>query len=713
MTESAESVQGAPESEQQPGPTEGDAGKSEPAAPASPAGPAEPEGGEEAAEHNEAAEVGIEPIASVAERNNFSQNKIYVGRDFIGSIDGDRGTAVPTVDITPLAEELDKEFIDPPSFSPTVKALEERRLALLVGGGCGNRVTATVALHRTGHKPIVELPGALAASDLVEAVRRACEEEEGVGVLVESVDTETLTSLAGYRLRHLHSVLPVKSAVVFTTRARQHGGIDHELPTIEGVPPDSEEMIEALARRSALGEEERERCLAARALLSQPVGPATAAQLIALVPTTENAEQLATTIGGRSQVLDEWLGERPAASHLAALAAAACLDGLPSSDFDDAVEYLATLLEGEVEPSSEPPRFGAREKLWPAGLAHYRQEQVRTYFGWQETEIVEICPPHTRDGVITYLWCHLGGEFRRPFLQWLLELPTSSNNRLAYVAARAAGVLFARDSLTIERELLRPWALARDAGLRDAAGFALGIPVLIGADPTGARRLVKQWSHSNSEALRAAAIAAYGGPLGIWDPSAAAVSHLWEAGWAGTELQELADGSLAALFAGGRDAALARATAMALLNAVESKAEVLRAYAILPAVVGALTSGRGRSRESLAALLDSESETFADLAALLARAFDSNEGRASAQAAMLGLLKAAAVGRIGRDVVERLIREMKLAASERGRTPQLGSQLKQLLKAEDRKGGQLQDVARSLHETFYEQGKGGKSSEIK
>src|SRR5215217_714096 len=203
MTESAESVQGALESEQQPGPTEGE-GNREPASSAGPAKPADREG---AAEQNEAAEVGIEPTASVAERNAYSQNTITVEGDFIGSIDGDKGAAIPTVDITALASELSEGFVDSPSFSPTVKALEERRLALLVGGGCGHRVTATVALHRTGHRQIVELPGALAAADLVEAVQRVCK-KESVGVLVESVDTETLTSLAGFRLRHLHSVLP-------------------------------------------------------------------------------------------------------------------------------------------------------------------------------------------------------------------------------------------------------------------------------------------------------------------------------------------------------------------------------------------------------------------------------------------------------------------------------------------------------------------------
>lgn len=728
MIESVESAQGASNPQRQSDPTGGDgaaspdreaersaAPEAEGQAPERAAAPEEAE--DEAAERSAAAEVGFEPAASVSERNAFNHNTIVVGGDFIGSLDGEgrkRRSAVPVIDITASVGTLNEEFVESVSFQPTVAAIEQRRMALLVGGGCGNRITAAVALHRTGHRPIVELPGALAVPDLVETIEQACRSKGAAGVLVESVDPETLTSLAGFQLRHLQSVLPPEAAVVFTTRAQRHLAMDPELPAIEGVAPDSEEMVDVLARRSGLGDGDRKRCHEAQALLAQPLGPATVAELVALAPAAKSAADLAATVNGQSPVLEEWLDGSPRAHELAAVATAACLDGLPICDFDTAAESLTALLRGEVEPPSEAPPFETRERLWPAGLVHHRPGQAMTYFGWQETEVVEICPPHRQDAVIAYLWRHLGGRFRRPFLRWLLELPASSNNWLAYAAARAAGVLFACDPLTAERELLRPWALDGSADLRNAAGFALGIPLMIGADPTGARRLVKQWSRSNSNRLRAAAIAAYGGPLGVWDPSTAAASHLWDVAWGRPELQPLADASLASLFAGGREAERSRATTTALLGAVDARIEAQRAYAILPLVFAELTSGGRRARESLEALLEeSERETFASLAALLARAFDDKDGRESARGAMRNVLYATTRGRIGRGVVERLIREMKAAAGERGRLTQLGSQLRQFLKAEDRESDRLRDVARSLDEMFYAQAQGGKSSEIK
>lgn len=722
MTESAEPVQGAPDSERPRPPDDGNGSgpsRSDRApddrgqAPDDPAAP-ENAGGEEAdtQERDRPAEVGVDPLASVIERNAFSQNSITVHGDFIGSAEGDgRRATVTTVDITGVAARLDGDFVEPPSFGPAVEAIESQRMALLFGGGCGNRVTATVALRRTGHEQIVELPGSMAAPDLVEAVQSVCR-REGVGVLVDSVDTETLTALAGFRVRHLHGALPDGAAVVFTTRSPRHVATDRELPAIEGAPPDDEQMVELMAERGALDEDQRERCRAALALLPRPAGPARIAQLIALAPAMADPAELAATVDGQSQALDEWLAERPEARRLAALAAAACLDGLPSADFDEASEYLKILLEGELEPSAEPPRFGPREDLWPAGVARFGVGNAITHFGWQETEIVEICSPHRRDSVIAYLWSRLDGAFRRPFLEWLRELPASSSNRLAFAAARAAGTLFARDPLTIERELLRPWALDGSTGLRSAAGFALGVPVTIGADPTGARRLVAQWSRSNSAPLRAAAIAAYGGPLGIWDPSAAAPSRLWEMADMREDLQVLVDAALSAQFVGGREAGRARATTLALLGAAESRGDVLRAYAVLSMAYAELTGGSARARASLEALLgEAEAETFAGMAALLARAFDDKDGRESAQHALRSVLGATAAGWIGRDVVERLIREMKAGAAERGRLPRLGAQILQLLKAEDRKGGPLRDVARSLHETFYDKQEGGASSE--
>lgn len=708
MTEQDEADQDAPDPEEAPGSSDGDAKDSaeqdESAAPQS-------VGEDDEAPEEEIVEVGFEPVGGVLEGNWYGGNTIVVqDGDFIGSAGEGKRSAVPTADITAMVGELSESFVEPNSFPATVEAIEARHLALLVGAGCGNRATATVALHRTGHEPIVEIPGSLSVPDMVEAVKQVCKTKTA-GVLVDSVDAETLTALAGFRLRHLHSSLPPKAAVVFTTRTQRRIAADPELPTIEGVPPPSRDLVEALAKRDGLDEQQRARCRETLALLPQPISPATAAQLVAQANDAGTAEELAAALAGESQALDEWLDQRPDARSLAALAAVACLDGVPSSDYDEAAIHLAELLEGEIEAPSEPPRFGPRERLWPAGLARYRDEQVATHFGWQETEIVEICPPHQHPAVVGYLWRKLGGEFRRPFLLWLLELPSGSSNRLAYAAARTAGILFACDPVAIEREVLRPWAHAEDPGLRNAAAFALGMPVMIGADPSSARRLVKQWS--GQLALQEAAIAAYGGPLGIWDQSAAAPSHLWEVGWARPELQGLADRSLAALLVGGRAAGRARATTVGLLCArADTRAEAPRAYGILPLALRRLTEGRSIARDSLEGLLDdSERDTFASLAALMADAFRHKDGRDNARLGIQIVLKATKAGRIGRDVVERLIREMKTAASEQGRLPQLGNSLEQLLKVESRKRGPLRDEARSLHETFYDRGQGGRSLE--
>jgi hypothetical protein len=653
---------------------------------------------------------------TVVERNGSFGATIFVRGDFSDPSEG-RGrqsrAAIPIVDITTGVEEMESVFVEPSSFPGTVKVIQEHGLALLVGAECGNRIAATMALRQTGHNPIVELPGALSAADLVRAVDQACSTETA-GVLVDSLDPETLTSLSGFQLRHLRDVIPEKAALMFTARApRTIVTGDHELPTVEGVPPDGEALVSVLGARRALAEEALERAQAARALLPKSLGPAAVTQLVALASEAATAEDLAAAVAGRSQTLDEWLEQQPDAKSVGALAAAAALDGVPSVDYDDAAATLSVLLEGDVEPPSAPPKFSAREHAWPAGVAAFRREQVPTYFGWQEAEIVEICPPHQSDAVLVYLWQRLGGDFRRPFLRWLRELPQASNSHLSYAAAKTAGILFAADPLVIERELLRPWTRDGSDSLRDGAGFALGMPAVIGADPTSARRLLKQWSRSNSARLREAAIVAYGGPLGIWDPSAAAVSHLWEAPWAQADLLGLANRSLAGLLTGGRSAGRARAAVVQLLvTRVESESEASRVYAVLPLALRQLTSGGRMARESLDALLgDAERVTRRDLAGLLARAFDSRDGREQAQAATRALLSAAATGRIGRDVVERLVREMKDAAAERGRLPQLGTQLKQLLKAEERGGGPLRDVARSIHETFYQQGQGGRSLE--
>lgn len=645
---------------------------------------------------------------AVVERNLYTNNRIFVGRDFVGSSgeSGQRDAPIAIVDITATADELDKVFIEPPTYEETLAAIETHRLALLAGNECGNRSAAAVALRRSGHEPILELPGSLVAANLVDAVERACTNAGSAGILVDSVDQETISSLTGFQLRHLRSVLSGDAAVVLTTRAHHPEEPDEDLPAIAAEPPDIGLIVESLAKRQSLAKEALARAEGARKLLPGRIGPSMAAKLVRLATEVDSAEGLAATVAGRSRALEDWLTDEPAARSVATLAAAAAFHRLPSADFESEAEELCALLEGEMAPPDEPPRFAARDHLWPPGVACFREDQVVTSFGWQIAEVVEICEPHEPDGVISYLWRHLGSEFRRPFLAWLRSLPQSPSGRVAFAAARTAGYLFAIDPVAIERAILRSWALTGTAVLRNGTGFALGMPVVIGADPNAARQLVKLWSRSSNASLKEAAIAAYGGPLGIWDPSSAAVSRLWQIGLEEPGLADLANRSLGGLFLGGSPAGRARATVVSLLSdRLQMKVGAPRVFEILPYILRGLTGGGKMERDSLAALSeDAESNTRRGLAALLASAFDSRVGREDARTGLLILLRAISSGRIRQADVEQLIRDMKVAAEDKGRLPQLGAQIKQALREETLSGGPYRDIARSIDETFYVKG---------
>lgn len=661
----------------------------------------------------EVLETPYDAAQQVVERNGVYGTMIVVGGDYSGPVDGERQAAVPILDITAHVDSIKADFVEPPCYAPALKAIEEHAVALLFGASCGNRVTASMALRQSGHEPILELPGALNPAAIVEAVKNACQEEK-TGILIDSVEGETLSGFTGFQLRDLRNALPAGAAVVFTSRVqRVAAAFEEELPAIEGRPPDAIAFIELLARRREIDKEIRTRAEETVRLLPGDIGPAVVSDLLTLAETVETPEELAALIGGRSPALETWLQERPEAKSVAGLTAAATFNGLPIADFDTGCAVLTELLESNLEPSSEPVRFGSWEDIWPPGIVTRSRGSVLTSFGWQETEVIEISPPHQPETVIRFLWSQLGGDFRRPFLQWLRELTFDANARLTFAAAKTAGVLFGVDPATIERELLRRWALDGRVGLRNGVALALGMPTVIGFDSTSSQQLLRQWKSSSNPNLRKAAIAAYGGPLGVYDPSVAAVPSLWSVGWEQPELASLADRSLAALFCGGETAGRARYTAVELLLERVNSKDAMRVYSVLPLVIQQLTGGSAMARASFRALLShEETDAREGLASLLAMAFDTVNGREDGQRSMELLVTAAATGKIGRGDVEQLIREMKDGARGRDRLSQLKSVLKQTLKNIERAGGTTREMARSIQETFYQE-EGGKSLETK
>lgn len=623
----------------------------------------------------------------------------------------------------PLRDEFEDpppSFVPPSHFAALRRLVREQRVVLLTGGGCGNVTAAGAALRAAEHDPVVELAASPTTQSLLASIEQVAAAEPAAGIVIPSVGEEALRGFGAAELRRLRGALGEGASVILTTRAQPAPDAPaHALPSLEALTPDAAEVVCAHA---AAEPEVRERALTALALLptDMPIGPGTAVRLADAARANADAspEQLAELVSGRSDALDEWLAGHPTAEHVAALAAAVTLDGVPSADVDAEAVALRHLLEGELEPSDEPRRFGSADRGWPAGVIALCRRPLGTYFGVQEAEVVEICPPHSREWLFAQLWDRLGADFRSSLLEWLRELAEHPSPRVRSGAAVTAGMLLAKEPVTAERELLRPWALDGRLTLCECAGLAIGIPVLLGHDPTPARELAYVWSEPRSGAKRRrAAIAAYGGPFGAWDGGAAAPAQLWripteplgatrdhdtQRAAERAQLRRAADDALAGLVAAGGEAGQVRATVISLLvTQAEEREERERAYGLLPKIMRRLARRDELARSSLAALLDDAEQTsFAELTALLAHAFDTPPGFASARAALWALLDALGAGRIDEEVVNRIVRGMK-AGARPGRRSGLGQQLERVLAVERRGEGARGRAADAVHATFF------------
>jgi hypothetical protein len=623
----------------------------------------------------------------------------------------------------PLLDEFadpPPSFVEPPHFEALRRVLGEQHVVLLTGGGCGNVSAAAAALRAAGHDPVVELTSSPTTQELLASVEQMAADKPTAGIVIPAIGDEALRGFGSAELRRLRAALGDGAALILATRAQpMSDGPACALPTLAAAAPDPAAVVSAHAPAES---DVRERALAALALLLEdsPVGPATAVRLVDAARAEPDAspERVVELASGRSDALQEWLAGHPTAEHVAALTAAVTLDGAPSADVDAVALELRHLLEGELEPSSEPRRFGGPDRGWPEDVVGFRRRSMPTYFGVQEAEVVEILPPHDREWLFAQLWDCLGADFRSGCVEWLRSLAVHPSSRVRSGAAVAAGMLFARDSYTAERELLRPWALDGSLAACECAGLALGIPVLLGHDPVPARSLAYKWSEPRSGAnRRRTAIAAFGGPLGAFDSGAAAPAQLWripteprrpfrredpQRAAERAQLRRAADNALAALVASGAEARQVRGSVVSMLLAqAEEREERERVFGVLPRIAFRLTRGDEPARASLAELLsETEQTTFAELTALLARALDTPPGFASARIALCTLLDALAAGRIDEEVVNEIIRGMK-AGARPGRRSALGQQLHRILAVERRGDGARSYAAETVHATFF------------
>jgi hypothetical protein len=629
----------------------------------------------------------VRPVVHGSTAKNMFLGPLYVGTFVAG---GGTHNFPPIHNLTAWAERIEQTFVPPASFERLLNALERDHLALLVGPECGKGASALVALRRRGHDPILQLAADVPSRDLVGSIEAVVRDHERAGILIESLDARTLADLAGYGVRRVQATLGDGVALVVTA-VEQEDAFAAQLSPIAADAPPPDAVVEALA--AARGEPAvGERAVAAIDLMSPPIPPQVATNLFETAASDAllSPEQLAARFECRASdsVLARWLDSGPSLTQLAAVVAAAALDGAPTAEVDVAEAVLThafTRAAGGAESGQDTPiAFRRVDHGWPPGVVERRQEVFTTHFGRQPTEVISLRAPYDRQRVLSYLWREVSHGFRRPFLDWLHELAHHDRWILQSAAAVTAGTLFIDEPLVVERELLRPWARADRPDVRACAALALGVPVALGHDSTAARALTRSMGSGADLRRRHVAVMAYGGLLGAWDASSAAPSHLWRIGNETPHLARRADAALAALMVAGEDASRVRATVLGVLVAEAGERRLpTRVERLLPRICRALTSRNREARASLAALLDAEEQSRRLLARLFVRVLTAPRGAVGGgRAAIQVLLRAVADGRVDRDVLLDLIREMKAATTSDAELARLGAVLERVLRLE-------------------------------
>jgi len=627
----------------------------------------------------------------------------FVGTTHIGSVvigEGGQQYHVPLADLVALHERT--PFVAPPGYPDLLRAVTSPRITACQGpDGCGKELAATRALLASGVQAVRLLPASLSLAQMCQVVAMAT--QGGDACVVPSMSEAELRALAGPPGQPIRALVSAKGIVMVVMTAT---AIDvprrRAFEVVSLGYPEAASVLDAYATYRSAPPQVRE--LAAKALseLSPPVSPAVVSAVVDAAADQPGSSpvQIARSFDAAisADALGEWIGEGRRPREVAVLAAGVTLSGTATVVVQEQANVLFRTLHPGA-PEKEPALLGGSFS-WPAGLLHTASESVRTHFGIQPLEIIAVTDPHRPHDVVQALWRAVGAEFRGPYCDWLGGLPAV--RRLGWHAAYTAGALFAVDPVLIEAQVLRPWALSRDAGRRRCAGLALGTPVATGADPTAARMLANAWATSDSLALRHAAVAAYGGLLGAWDVASAAPLKLFLIGQSMPELRAEADRAMGSLMVAGAEAVGARSWVIGYLKlAIADRSGQIRVFGCLPSIVEALVAPDAVCAESLSALR-AEPDNWASLLGLIGTAMVTSAGVADARRCLSLFVHAAANGRLDHEVIEDVIRGMRASQVPSGKVPRLGSTTRRALAALSRSGDEnVKGVAISLLQRFF------------
>lgn len=626
----------------------------------------------------------------------------HIGSVVIGSDRNDRQhVPVPLTDLAAL--HADAPFVPPPGYEELKKVLRGQRVVVCHGpDGCGKELAVTRALQEVGEEVIHLLPVSLDVS-LTRRVIEVAAAAGGAYVLpgLDEKALHALAGIAGQSIQELAREGHVK--VVVVTAATPGTAVRRNFAVASLDYPDAAQVLDSYCTDRAMAPEARQLASDAITMLGPPVGPVViTAVLDQAANSKQSAEELAGTFSGAltANAVQSWVtGRLPA--EIAMLVAGASLPGVSVVVAQEQALKLRDMLTAG-QPDNGTLSDAAQPAVWPAGLLRTRTFQLNTHFGRQPLDVIDIAAPHQPHGVIQAAWRSLGAGFHGAYCDWLAGLP--GIRQLRWHAAYTAGVLFAIDPVIIEGRVLRTWLHSRDPAVQRCAGLALGAPIAIGADSTGARKLAHAWATNNSREMRRAAVAAYGGLLGAWDTASAAPLKLFLIGQVTPDpgLRGEADLAMARLVVAGADSVAARSTVIAYLRmAAETSSTRDRAYGCLPLIIRLLNAPSSVCAESFAALREEE-ENWTVLIGLLGSALVSGVGREAGQLSLGLFVRAAADGALEYEVIEDVIRGMRAQQRRLGNAPRLGGAVRRTLVMLSRSTDlSVRDIALGLLNKFF------------
>ncbi|AKA08617.1 hypothetical protein SAZ_10755 [Streptomyces noursei ZPM] len=187
----------------------------------------------------------------------------------------------------------------------------------------------------------------------------------------------------------------------------------------------------------------------------------------------------------------------------------------------EAYETVATLAErlrALLQPpeTAEHPDRPRNQPFASSGSQRLRdihativESEVETRHGGARGRIVRFQDPDTALQVLEDVWAEYDAV-REVLPEWLRKCATHDLPTVGVRAAVAAGVLAQRSFESIRAQVLMPWAMAREPGLRHAAATALYVAAEDPAHAPAVRNLITAWSTAGTPSrLRAVAARAW------------------------------------------------------------------------------------------------------------------------------------------------------------------------------------------------------------